>query len=208
MQRLLLAGLLLAGMAGASAAELTVELRDAAGKPVEDGVAWLEPTTADGSVKPATGSIRQVDREFVPTVSVVPQGSAINFPNEDTMLHHVYSFSPAKTFEIQLYKGKPAAPVVFDKPGVVSVGCNIHDWMEAFIVVVPSRWYGKSGPAGSIPLADLPADSFKLHVWHPRLMAPEPAHPLALAATDRQKLRLTLRLKPPEPKVKPAETTY
>lgn len=204
--RLLLA-LALAAATTAHGAEVLLTLRDPAGQPITDAVAWVEPTTADATPKPLHASIKQLDREFVPPVTVVPVGSAISFPNEDPMLHHVYSFSPAKAFEIKLYKGKPAEPVVFDKPGVVAIGCNIHDWMEAFVVVVPSRFFGLSAARGTLRLADLPADRWKLHVWHPRQKEQRAEQAIDLAAGDRRPVAITLDLKPREAKVKPPEST-
>jgi plastocyanin len=204
--RLLLAAAL-ALATSAQAADLLLTLRDAAGQPVADAVAWAEPTTADATPRPLQASIKQLDREFVPTVTVVPVGSSISFPNEDPMLHHVYSFSPARPFEIKLYKGTAAAPVLFDKPGVVAIGCNIHDWMEAYVVVVPSRYFGLSAARGVVRLANLPADRWKLHVWHPRQKEQVADTVLDLSAGEHRAVPVTLDLKPREAKVKPPEST-
>ncbi|MGZ5766445.1 MAG: methylamine utilization protein, partial [Caldimonas sp.] len=114
---------------------MTVLVSDSAGRALADAVVMLEPTTGRLPTSPMVGvRIAQAQRQFSPQVTVVTVGTPITFPNLDTVRHHVYSFSPAKTFELKLYAGVPAAPVVFDKPGVAVLGCNIHDHMVAWVV--------------------------------------------------------------------------
>ena len=126
------------GQAGtAHAATVQIEVLDAAGKPVGDAVVFLESAQARRQVRPlAALEMAQQKKQFVPEVLVVPVGSEVRFPNHDTVRHHVYSFSPAKKFELKLYTGTPANPVLFDRPGVVVLGCNIHDQMVGWILVV------------------------------------------------------------------------
>jgi hypothetical protein len=99
----------------------------------------------------------------------------------------VYSFSPAKKFEIKLYVGTPAAPVVFDKPGIAVLGCNIHDTMAAWVVVVETPHFGLTGADGRVSLAAVPAGSYRLRTWHPSLPAgaPVPDQPLQVAAAGQ-----------------------
>jgi plastocyanin len=107
------------------------------GKPLTDAVVMLEPAAVRLPVAPLAGvQIAQLKRQFAPQVSVVTVGTPVSFPNDDTVRHHVYSFSSVKTFELKLYAGVPNAPVVFDKPGIAVLGCNIHDQMVAWVVVV------------------------------------------------------------------------
>lgn len=189
---------MVAGQAGA--AQFSAEVRDAAGAVLADAVVWLEPTDgAPPKARGATAEIRQVGAEFVPRVTVVPTGARVDFPNMDKVKHHVYSFSPAKNFEIQLYSGKPEAPVVFDKPGLVTLGCNIHDWMLAYIQVVPTDYFGKTTEQGITRLPDAPAGRYVLHAWHPRQKAEPPVRPVELSAADRTALRLTIDVSPPQP---------
>jgi plastocyanin len=108
------------------------------GNPVEDFAVVLETPNAQPLQK-SKAIILQRDREFNPYLTIIQTGTAVDFPNLDPFKHHVYSFSQPKIFEIKLYAGKPAKPVVFDKPGVVALGCNIHDWMEAYILARPAR---------------------------------------------------------------------
>jgi plastocyanin len=135
--------------------------------PVEDAAVVLEPVVGTVIQKHTTAKIEQRDREFIPYVTVVQTGTAIEFPNRDPFKHHVYSFSQAKIFEIKLYAGKPARPVVFDKPGEVALGCNIHDWMEAYILVVNSSYFAKTNSKGVAHIIDVPSGRYRLRYWHP-----------------------------------------
>ena len=157
----------------AQAATVTIQLQDATGKPLTDAVAYLESAQASralGAAKPANPvEIAQIAKQFNPRVSVVPVGTLVNFPNKDAVRHHVYSFSPAKTFELKLYSGTPASPVQFDKAGVAVLGCNIHDNMVAWVVVVDTPYFGYSAKAGPVVLNNVPAGSYRLRVWHPGL---------------------------------------
>ena len=113
-------------------------------------------------------TIDQIDKEFVPSVSVFQTGVNVEFPNHDNVRHHVYSFSPAKTFEIPLYKGIPAEPISFDQPGVVNLGCNIHDWMSAHVFITDTPYFGVSDAEGNVVLHDLPSGAYNVYVWHPQ----------------------------------------
>lgn len=106
----------------------------------------------------------QRNRSFSPPVVIVPVGGAVNFPNYDTVRHHVYSFSPTKKFEIKLYTGTPTAPVVFDQPGTATLGCNIHDTMVGYIHVVDTPHHGVTDSQGKVTI-DLPPGEHRLRVW-------------------------------------------
>ena len=164
---------LLCGISLARAATVTVQVQDASGTPLTDAVAYLESAQASKALDAAKPSnpveIAQVAKQFDPRVSVVPVGTMVSFPNKDSVRHHVYSFSPAKKFELKLYSGTPANPVQFDKPGVAVLGCNIHDNMVAWVVVVDTPYFGRSAKAGSVVLNNVPAGSYRLRVWHPGL---------------------------------------
>ena len=177
MVRCALALALLAVPYGAAAAELSVLVRDSAGRPLADAVIVAVP--ASGPIPlPATRRAEvedQVNHEFEPYVNPILVGSSVSFPNKDNVRHHVYSFSPAKRFELPLYAGTPAKPVLFDRPGVVVLGCNIHDWMIAYIYVSESPYYAKTGADGRARIADLPPRGYIARAWHPRLRGGEEA---------------------------------
>jgi hypothetical protein len=115
--------------------------------------------------------MEQRDKQFYPFLLVVQTGTAVQFPNFDTVRHHVYSFSPIKRFDLKLYSGTPAEPVMFDRPGVATLGCNIHDRMSAHIVVVDTPLFGKTDANGQFKL-DLPPGDHVLKLWHSRMAAP------------------------------------
>lgn len=173
--------LVAAASASAQAASVSVTVVDGAGKPLADAVVIVEPQSGTLPTRPLAGvQIVQVKRQFSPQVSVVTVGTAVTFPNLDTVRHHVYSFSPAKSFELKLYAGSPPSPVVFDKPGIAVLGCNIHDQMAAWVVVVDTPLFARSAGNGRATVADVPAGAYRVRAWHPGLAGAEPP-PLALA---------------------------
>ena len=159
---------LVATVAHAQAGALAVTVKTPAGDPVADAVVVAVPGDPAGmpAVRPRAEQLDQIDKEFVPKVKPVYVGSTVAFPNRDTVRHHVYSFSPAKRFELPLYAGVPSQPVLFDKPGVVVLGCNIHDWMIGYIYVSESPYFAKTGADGKALIADLPARRYTVRVWH------------------------------------------
>jgi plastocyanin len=188
--RLVAAMGLIAGMAAAGAcqaADLTVLVRDKAGRPVRDAVVLIDmPGVA--APRPQGGySVVQQNMKFAPFVLIAPVGAEVSFPNRDTVRHHVYSFSPTKPFELKLYGSEQAArSVKFDKAGVVAVGCNIHDSMVAFIRVVSTPYAAKTDAAGRARLTGMAGGGGSLKVWHPYLKAPrnEIARPVTLGANE------------------------
>jgi plastocyanin len=144
------------------------------GKPVADAVVSAMPLDHDlPPVSPRTDvQIEQKDQEFRPYVTAVQVGATVNFPNHDTVQHHVYSLSKPKRFEIPLYKSGASESVVFDQPGIITIGCNIHDWMLAYIVVLPTPFFAQTDATGAAALPPLPPGRYRLEVWHPRATAP------------------------------------
>ena len=180
--------------AATQAANVNVTFSDAAGNPLNDAVVMLEPVGARLPVKPLQGAqIVQHDLQFSPAVSVVTVGTPVLFPNQDTVKHHVYSYSPAKTFQIKLYAGVPHTPIVFDKPGVAVLGCNIHDGMIAWVVVTDTPLWARSAATGHAHVADVPPGNYQMHVWHASLAETTPPQllPLTVAAGDvEQRVKL------------------
>ena len=166
----LAAAALLATPLPAAASTLELLVTDGAGKPLAGAAAFVESREAKAAARPAVGvEIAQAGRQFSQAVTLVTVGTAVSFPNRDTVRHHLYSFSPAKKFEIKLYVGTPTAPVVFDAPGIAVIGCNIHDNMSAWVVVVETPYHGLTGADGKLSLAQLPPGSYRLRIWHPGL---------------------------------------
>jgi plastocyanin len=174
-------------------------VNDDRGKPVADAVVSVTPAAAPPAAPRAAPAVMdQQNKEFVPNVLAVPLGTPVAFPNRDNIRHHVYSFSTAKRFELPLYIGTPATPVVFDKPGVVVLGCNIHDWMVGYVYVVATPYFAKTGPDGRAQVSELPPGGYEARVWHPRMKGePEKTgRPLTIAAGEPDRLTFALALKP------------
>ena len=163
------------------AGALNLVFTDATGAPLVDAVALLEPASGKVAVKPmADAEIPQAKRQFAPRVTLITTGTRVSFPNFDTVRHHVYSFSPIKTFELKLYTGVPGVPVLFDKPGVAVLGCNIHDSMAAWVVVADTPWSARSAVGGRARIEAVPPGNYKLRTWHPGLPAGAEPPPVAL----------------------------
>lgn len=161
------AALLLGAMLAPAQAAVTVTVLDAAGQPAANAVVYAEPLGAQPPAKPPrTTEIEQKNKTFFPLVTVVQAGTPILFPNHDTVRHHVYSFSPAKSFELKLYSGVPGSPVVFDKAGTVVLGCNIHDQMVAYVQVVNTPYFGVTNRSGTVKLEGLGSGKYALKAWY------------------------------------------
>jgi plastocyanin len=186
----------------ASAAAVSGSVTDAGGAPVAEAVIYAVALGAKPAGVPRPGIMDQVDKEYLPLVVPVQVGAAVAFPNKDNIRHHVYSFSAAKSFELKLYSGTPAKAVVFDKPGPVVLGCNIHDWMVGYIYVVDTPYFAKTGKTGSARLDGLPAGDYRLRVWHPYMKAEPAALAVKLTDEETENASFRLELSPPQ-KVSP-----
>ena len=168
--RALLAALAVAASAVSVAADVEVAVRDLNAQPLMDAVVFAEPvdvaTTPPGHAT-AHALIDQVNKEFVPLVTIVRVGTEVSFPNSDNIRHSIYSFSAAKPFTTKLYSGKQAPPVIFDKAGVVVLGCNIHDMMAAWVVVVDTPYFAKTSASGTAALKGLAPGDYHVSVWYP-----------------------------------------
>jgi plastocyanin len=158
----------------ARAGEVTALITSDDAAVLSDVVVYVVPKSAAQAIANRSLKVAQVDqvgKEFVPLVSALRTGTAVEFPNSDNIRHQVYSFSTAKVFNLKLYSGKPAAPIVFDKAGVVTLGCNIHDQMIAWLLILDTPWFSKLDVAGMATFKDLPAGDYMLHAWHPGINA-------------------------------------
>jgi plastocyanin len=178
--------------APASAGTLHVKVVDNHGQPVAGVAVYAvasDPArhaTATSVHDAPTATMDQAHNAFVPHVLIVQAGTSVLFPNNDVVSHHVYSFSDAKTFEFGLYKGNAHPPLLFETPGLVVLGCNIHDSMLGYILVVDTPHYALTDRSGALALESLPAGDYALHVWTPRIKPGDlPAdQPLTITASD------------------------
>lgn len=150
----------------ANSQSLTVQIYDQAKRPLADAVVEIISPAAT-AVNSGIQHVAQEQLTFVPFVTAAPKGSLIDFPNRDKTRHHVYSFSSAKTFEIELYTGKPEEPVLFDEPGIVILGCNIHDYMLAYIYVGESPLLLVTDENGKVHFPEVPQETLRIKLWHP-----------------------------------------
>ena len=182
------------------AAALSSIVTDTQGKPVEDAVVSLVPT-APGTLAPPAEQpqaiMDQQGKQFIPYVLPVRVGTKVFFPNRDNIKHHVYSFSPAKRFELKLYSSGTADPVIFDKPGVVVLGCNIHDWMLAYIYVVETPYFAKTDAQGRLTITNIPPGEYRATAWHPLFQGELSTHEQTaiLRTTDSIQLNFAIPLK-------------
>jgi plastocyanin len=163
----LLIGLLV--VAAAPAAPLIVAVQTSDGHPLPGAVLTVHAVGGGGHAGvPVRGVMDQVNRAFEPDVLVIPVGSTVEFPNSDSVSHQIYSFSPARKFQLPLYRGKPYPPVHFDQVGLVTLGCNIHDSMLAYVLVTDAPYSGRADSTGSWSV-DVVRGSYRVTVWHPRM---------------------------------------
>jgi plastocyanin len=160
-----------------AASDLRVMVSDGSNQPVADAVVYATPLNAPPPVE-HKAAIDQVNRRFVPRVSVIQTGTAVTFPNSDNIRHSVYSFSRTRTFTLKLYAGTAAGPVVFDQPGVVVLGCNIHDTMVAWVLVLNSAFFTRTAADGSASLSGLPPGDYLLRAWNNSMSDEQPGEAL------------------------------
>ncbi|HWA89367.1 MAG TPA: hypothetical protein VG889_04990 [Rhizomicrobium sp.] len=185
----------LAGATAAHAATVEIAVVDQHGKPAANAVATLVPDAgAPASHVQARTVIDQQHETFLPLVVVVRKGGEVVFTNNDTTMHQVYSFSPVRQFQFEIDRGQVSKPVVFDKPGVAAIGCNIHDSMVAYVFVADQPFAAVSDASGHVEFRDVPDGAWRVGLWHPALKPGHPQAPIALAVAGNAKLTLTAPL--------------
>lgn len=191
-----------------AAAELQLQVLDAAGEPVAEAVVAMTPTVSSTSAEsagrasdePAYATMAQQNQAFAPAVLAISRGTRVKFPNLDDTQHHVYSFSPAKVFELPLYKGDSHEPVEFDQSGVVALGCNIHDNMRGYIYVADTPHVALSNADGLATIEGLAEARYELNIWHARAEEAFAAESLTI---DGQSQQLTRRIPVTPPRAAP-----
>lgn len=188
----LLCALAAAGNARAATLVITVQASD--GRPLQGAVVTAHaPDGPARKPQPIKAVMDQVNRAFAPDLLVIPVGSTVTFPNSDSVSHQIYSFSPAKRFKLPLYRGKPYPPLPFDQAGVVTLGCNIHDDMLAYLVVTDAPYFGRTDKSGAWS-AEVPRGRYRVSIWHPRMRDAETDLERELTVGDADRAELTLHL--------------
>jgi plastocyanin len=201
----------LSSAAPTRAATLIVNVLKRDGQPLAGAVIIAEsPATSLPPAPPVRAIMDQLNLAFVPDVLVIPVHSTVQFPNSDAVAHQVYSFSSARQFQLPLYRGKPYPPVQFDQPGVVTLGCNIHDNMLAYIVVTSAPFFGRADQHGSWTAAELPKGMYRVRVWHPLLSEPQELERSVELHGERAtiEIRLSKALRPAPLNARPRSWEY
>ena len=206
---------LLAGSLRVEAADLSVAVVGRDGHGVYEVVVTATRLGADSEAPPprVPAVMDQKNLSFVPRVLVVAAGTNVDFPNNDSVSHQVYSFSEAKHFQLPLYKGTVHPPINFEKPGLVVLGCNIHDSMIAYIYVTDARYFGATAADGTLQLKGLAAGDYRVAIWSP-FIADDPNSLVRTVHLDgsedaslRVQLTRALRAQP-EPKPRRGDWEY
>jgi plastocyanin len=136
-------------------------------KPIIDAVIYVEISAGNSPVSTKMAVMDQKNKTFIPHVLAVPVGTTVDFPNTDSVNHYVYSFSEIKKFQFKLFKGDlEKHQALMDKPGLVTIGCNIHDFMLGYIFVSPTPYVGVSNNAGKLTLKLPDKGEFNVAIWH------------------------------------------
>lgn len=186
----------------ASAGQLVVSVDDGGGRHVADAVVMLRPlgTQARPAVpRPARRFVDQRNLMFMPYLQVFRPGDEVVFRNSDATRHHVYSFSPARTFEFVLTPAQSSPALKLQKTGAIAVGCNIHDQMIAYLYVTDAPWFVQTDASGRAAFDALPAGDYEVRVWQPRLRPgrADPVQKVAVPAAGPAKaVAFSLRLLP------------
>ncbi len=154
------------------AGTLEVTVLDPDGLPVPGVAVYVKRDDANGAPLSDSGTavMDQRDAQFVPHLLIIQKGSTVEFPNSDVVAHHVYSFSKPNNFVLPLYKGDPHDPVTFAHDGVVTLGCNIHDHMLGYIVVVDTDVFGLTNDNGKLKVVVDGTDTdYSVSIWSPRI---------------------------------------
>jgi len=138
---------------------------------VTDGVVYVEHAP-DGVAEDPPGpspKLAQKDQMFEPRVLAIATGTVVDFPNMDPIFHNVFSLSPVRRFDLGRYPRGHSKQVLFTKPGLCNVYCDIHSNMAAFVLVLPHHAFARPDARGAFALPELPAGHYVLHAWHPDL---------------------------------------
>jgi plastocyanin len=195
----------------ALAGDVAVTVTDTANRPIADAVAELTPDTNAPPLPirvPSLATIDQRHETFIPLVNLIRKGGQVVFTNNDETMHQVYSFSDIKQFGFEVHQGERSKPVVFDVAGVAAIGCNIHDQMITYVYVAAAPFARISDVHGVVNFTDIPAGSYHLTVWHPRLIPRQSPPPYLLAmGRENQSIAISIALTSP-PAMKPMHMSH
>lgn len=158
-----------ASATGVKGTSLNATILDRSGQPVEHAVLSLHTGVSSQAPPSTVATMDQRQLQFAPEVIAIQTGTTVSFPNHDDVRHHVYSFSHPNAFELKLYHGEAGKHHRFERPGVVVLGCNIHDGMIGYMRVVDTPHFAKSNADGALTIENAVSGRQKLKLWHPDL---------------------------------------
>jgi len=170
-----------------------IDMTAGAARYISQAVVYFVPDAGAPKPKPGDYRIYTHLRAFDPPSMVIPLGSRIIFPNQDDILHNVFSATPGSEFDLGTYAEDERAAYTFKKAGVVTINCNVHQDMQANVLVVATPYFANADAQGDFRIANLPAGPGKLTLWHPRAQA----QTLAVTAPLLEPLTLQLALTRP-----------
>jgi len=131
-------------------------------------VVYLEgaPSRNEGSAAHPFAEVAQKNISFTPTLLAIQVGTTVEFPNLDDTYHNVFSYSKTKRFDLGRYrKEEKPGTVLFDKPGVVTLHCEVHSAMRGTILVLDTPYFEKTNTRGEFHLRNLPTGHYLLKAW-------------------------------------------
>ena len=155
----------------AAQADYQVKVIDSAGNPVNNIAVFLTSTLKQPNYQARNTIIKQTEGAFSPYVNVVQKGKPVTFINEDEITHHIYSVAGKNRFSFKLHANKSLSKNEFSTTEEVAMGCNIHDWMTGYVLVVDTPIYGTTNSDGSIDFRNLRDGDYQVQIWHPKLKA-------------------------------------
>jgi plastocyanin len=158
---------------------------------IEDSVVYFVPSSGSASVKPGSFTIYTRNKHFDPALLVIPVGSTVKFPNQDEILHNVFSTTSGSSFDLGVYGGGESGEYTFRKPGLVLVHCNVHESMLANILVLNTPYFARPAKDGSFSIPDAAAGPGTLMLWHPRAARPAQLA-VNLPATDAPVIHIAI----------------
>lgn len=155
-----------------------------------DVVVFLE--NAEGDFKPPAEKpvIDQKNLIFNPHVLPVLVGTTVEYPNNDNVMHNVFSPSKTKKFNLGTYGGGVVREMTFDKPGIVTILCNVHTEMSAFIVILKNPYFTLTGPEGEFTINNIPPGTYTIKTWHEKLK--EQKQEITLKQDESKTIKFTL----------------
>ncbi len=160
--------------AQAQAAQVTVKVSADNSQPLADMVVYLTPVAGIENlpVNQAQVVVGQQEKKFSPYVTVVQKGQQITFENADDITHHIYSVSGKNSFDFKIQAGQSLQSSPMASAEEVAMGCNIHDWMSGYLLVVDTPYFAKTDINGQAAVDINNAGEYVLSVWHPQLDEP------------------------------------